>query len=292
MRLRQLEYFVAVADHGSIRKAADALFLAQPSLSAQLAALEREVGGLLLIRQPRGVTLTPAGRVFLREARTTLAAAERAKRFANLALGGEQGDIRFATVLSIAAGLVPDAMLAWRRNRPGVRAYLQEYRSSTDLERSMTQGLHDFAIGPRPAGTFEVIELVGVEEFVVVLPGGDPMLSEPTVDIARLADRPWVLFSGAHGLSGVLDDIFTAAGIAPEAAVSTSQTDVAVRLAAVGLGPTIVPGNVVPSELQQFTRSLDTPLRRELYAYSTAPLPTLARAFVAEVKAVLDTDGR
>lgn len=286
MRLRQLEYFVAVADHGSIRRAADALFLTQPSLSVQLAALEREVGGLLLNRQARGVTLTPAGRVFLREARTTLAAAERAKRFAGLALGGEQGDVRFATVLSIAAGLVPDALLAWRRQRPGVRAFLQEYRSSADLERSMLQGLHDFAIGPRPSVAFEVTEFVGTEEFVVVLPNGDPLLEAPSVDIGTLGDRPWVLFAREHGLSSVLDKIFAAAGIAPESAVSTSQTDVAVRLATVGLGPTIVPRNVVPPPLQQFTRSMTDPLLRELYMYATAPIPTLARDFLGELRTV------
>ncbi|WP_176738325.1 LysR family transcriptional regulator [Micromonospora pallida] len=281
-----MTYFVTVADHGSIRKAADALFIAQPSLSAQLAALEREVGGPLLNRQARGVTLTPAGRVFLREARVTLAAAERAKRFATLALGGEQGDLRFATVLSIAAGLVPDALLAWRSRRPGVRAFLQEYRSSRELERYTAQGLHDFAVGPKPSTAFEVTEFIGSEEFVVVLPQGDELLSSASVDIARLGDRPWVLFSRDHGLSSIHDDIFATVGIAPESAVFTSQTDVAVRLATVGLGPTIVPDNVVPPPLRRFARSLATPLTRDLYVYGTAPVPNLAKAFLDELRNV------
>jgi len=292
MRLRQLTYFVAVADHGSIRKAADALFIAQPSLSAQLAALEREVGGPLLNRQARGVTLTPAGRVFLREARVTLAAAERAKRFASLALGGEQGDLRFATVLSIAAGLVPDALLAWRARRPGVRAFLQEYRSSTELERYTLQGLHDFAVGPKPSAKFEVTEFIGSEEFVVVLPQGDELLDAQAVDIAELGGRPWVLFSRDHGLSNIHDDIFTTAGIAPESAVFTSQTDVAVRLATVGLGPTIVPDNVVPQPLRRYARSLATPLIRDLYVYGTAPIPGLAKAFLDELRNVCATPNR
>ncbi|MER5624489.1 LysR family transcriptional regulator [Streptosporangium sp. NPDC002544] len=289
MRLRQLEYFVAVADRGSIRKAAEALFVAQPSLSTQIAALEREVGGALLNRQPRGVTLTPAGRVFLREARSTLAAAERAKRFAILALGGEQGELRFATVLSIAAGLVPDALLAWRSGRPGVPAYLHEYRSSAELERSTRQGLHDFAVGPKPSAAFEVMESIGTEEFVVVLPQGDPLLDSRAVDISALGDRPWVLFSRDHGLSDILDEVFAAAGIAPEGAVSTSQTDVAVRLATVGLGPTLVPGNVVPRPLRRYARSLAVPLLRELYVYSTTALPSLAQPFLNELKTVTAT---
>lgn len=288
MRLRQLEYFVAIADLGSMRKAAETLFVAQPSLSNQIAALEREVGGALLNRQPRGVTLTPAGRVFLREARSTLAAAERAKRFASLAICGEQGDVRFATVLSIAAGLAPDALLAWRQRRPDARAYLHEYRSSQELERSTLQGLHDFAVGPKPSVEFEVTEYVGSEEFVVVLPEGDPLLDSATVDIAMLGDRPWVLYAREHGLSSVLHDIFSAAGIAPEGAASTRQTDVAVRLATVGLGPAIVPDNTVPQPLRRFTRPMATPLLRELYLYSPTPIPALGKSFLEELRRVCE----
>ncbi|MBA0053211.1 LysR family transcriptional regulator [Streptomyces sp. AJS327] len=288
MRLRQLEYFVAIADLGSMRRAAETLFVAQPSLSNQIAALEREVGGALLHRQPRGVTLTPAGRVFLREARRTLAAAERAKRSASLALGGEQGDVRFATVLSVAAGLVPPALLTWRGRHPEAHAYLHEYRSSQELERSTLQGLHDFAVGPKPTAVFEVTEFVGTEEFVVVLPEGDPLLDAATVDIATLGDRPWVRYDREHGLSSTLDEVFAAAGIAPEGAASTRQTDVAVRLATVGLGPALVPDNTVPPPFRRFARSMSTPLLRELYLYSPTPIPVLGRSLLTMLRRVCE----
>ena len=86
MNLRQLEYFVAIADAGSFTRAAEALTVAQPSLSQQVKALEQELGGLLLERLPKGVRLTSAGREFLTEARTAVTHAERAARAARSAL--------------------------------------------------------------------------------------------------------------------------------------------------------------------------------------------------------------
>jgi DNA-binding transcriptional LysR family regulator len=107
VRLRQLEYFIAVAEHGAITKAAAALFVAQPSLSSQITALEHEIGGPLLDRLPRGIRLTPAGREFLMEARATVAAADRARRRARSVLDATSGEFDLATVLSVAAGVLP-----------------------------------------------------------------------------------------------------------------------------------------------------------------------------------------
>ncbi|WP_214107714.1 LysR family transcriptional regulator [Acrocarpospora catenulata] len=285
--LRQLEYFVAVAEIGSFRRAAEVLYVAQPSLSSQIGMLEHEIGGALLNRHARGVSLTPAGRIFLREAKTTLASVDRAVRHSRLALEGSAGEIHFATVHSIAAGLVPRALTAWRSDRPGALATMQEFRSATELERSTAMGLHDFAIGPLPDADFAHLEPLGAEEFVIVLPGGDEALASPVVNLAELARRPWVLFRKEHGLSIVMDTIFALHGIHPSGAVFTSQTDVAVNLAIAGLGPTIVPSNVVPEHLSGFCRSFEKPYMRELFVYSMNPKTSLADGFIQCFKDVL-----
>ncbi|MCC4252597.1 LysR family transcriptional regulator [Sphingobium naphthae] len=287
MRLRQMELFAAVVEHGSIRRAAEALNMAQPSVSSQLVALETEVGGALMNRHARGVTLTPAGRVFLREARATLTAADRARRFTAQAMEGASGDVVFATVMSVAAGILPSALASWRKARPDARAYMHEYRSSADLSRATSLNQHDFAVGPEPLGTFEFQTYLGSEEFVVVLPEGDPVAQEAAVDIRDLANRPWVMFSNDHGLSQIMTRLFADAGIRPDCAVSTSQTEVAVRLAAVGLGPTIVPANVIPAPYREFARSFKEPWHRSLYVYSQDPLSDLAAALVEDIRAVL-----
>jgi DNA-binding transcriptional LysR family regulator len=80
MTLRQLQYFVVIAEEGSLTRAAQRLLVAQPSLSQQIGALEAELGGPLLERMPRGVRLTMAGQSFLPEARAAISRVERARR--------------------------------------------------------------------------------------------------------------------------------------------------------------------------------------------------------------------
>jgi DNA-binding transcriptional LysR family regulator len=281
MRLRQLEYFVAIAEHGSITKAASALYVAQPSLSIQVTALEKEIGGPLLDRLPRGIRLTPAGREFLIEARATLAAADRARRRARSVLDTTSGELDLATVLSIAAGVLPPAISRWQVKAPAARVRLHEYRHAIELEKATVAGLHDLAVGPKPEQAFLEMVHVGREEFVLVLPRGDVALIDSTVDVATLADRRWVLFAPRHGLSDVVRSICDASGIVPQGGVVTEQTDAAVRLAIAGIGPAIVPGNVVSEDLRRFCRPLREPYYRSLFAYSPGPFSSHALSFLA-----------
>ena len=120
MNLRQLEYFVVIAEEGSFTRASERLLVAQPSLSQQIGALEAELGGLLLERLPRGVRLTMAGQSFLPEARAAISHASRARRSARMALGLESGELQIATVTSAAAGILPSVLRRWQELHPGV----------------------------------------------------------------------------------------------------------------------------------------------------------------------------
>src|SRR6478736_2338876 len=91
MNLRQLQYFVAIADEGSFTRAAERLLVAQPSLSQQMKGLERELGGQLFERLPNGVRLTAAGKAFMADARLAVTHAAHATRSARSALGLEAG---------------------------------------------------------------------------------------------------------------------------------------------------------------------------------------------------------
>src|SRR6476646_6297177 len=102
VNLRQLEYFVVIAEEGSFTRAAEHLLVAQPSLSQQIGALEAELGGPLLERLPRGVRLTMAGQNFLPEARAAVGHADRARRAVRMALTLESGQLEIATVTSAA----------------------------------------------------------------------------------------------------------------------------------------------------------------------------------------------
>src|ERR1700694_4892095 len=154
MKLRQLACFVAVVDEGSFTRAAQALGVAQPSLSQQVRALESELGGPLVEglprweRLPRGIAVTPAGRALLPEARSALRAAERGSRNVRAALQLEGGELEIATVLSLAVGFLPGTIRVWHEHYPTVAIRLHEFRHRRLLEEAVQEGIADFGIGP------------------------------------------------------------------------------------------------------------------------------------------------
>src|SRR3954449_3905396 len=151
MNLRQLQYFVAIADEGSFTRAAERLLVAQPSLSQQIKSLERELGGELLERLPNGVRLTAVGKAFMTEARLAVAHAEGATRNARSALGLEAGELEVATVTSVAFGVLPPAFERWHERYPGTTITLREYAHRRALDDAVRLGVGDIAVGPRPA---------------------------------------------------------------------------------------------------------------------------------------------
>ncbi|MEI4741974.1 LysR family transcriptional regulator [Rhodococcus erythropolis] len=284
MRLRQVEYFVAVVEAGSITQAAANMYLAQPSLSHQITTLEKELGGSLFERLPRGLRLTPAGRAFLVEAKRIVADVARAKRSVQAVTDGILGELEIATVTSLAVGIVPSVASSWRRSHPKVSLRLHEHTHVDRLEESVLGGVGDFAFGPvprRPMG--EVID-VGSEEFVFVLPPDDPLAGERAVDPSELRDRGWVLYDPAHGLSVIVSKVCSAFGFSPLDAVRTSQVETAARLAAAGLGPALLPANVIPANIDAVVLPATRPLIRRLAAYSRSPMPTIVQSFVEEIK--------
>lgn len=281
VKLRQLEYFVTVVDEQSFTRAAQRLYVAQPSLSKQVAALEAEMGGPLLERLPRGIRLTPAGRALLPDARAAIRAAERAGRAVRMTHELEAGEIEIATLLSIAIGLLPDSIRTLRAEHPGVLVALHEYRHRDQLEDAVYSGVADIAVGPVPRDWRGPVASLGWEEFVLLLPDGDPVLGTPgAVDLAHLADRRWVLPAPEAGMAPLVDGACRDAGFVPRPAVHTSQVDALARFAASGLGPALIPSNVVPPDLQHLTRRLRRPLARELAAYTRSEWSPLAEAFL------------
>jgi DNA-binding transcriptional LysR family regulator len=286
MRLRQLEYFIAVAEIGSVTQAAADLFVAQPSLSQQLTSLEREVGAALFERLPRGVRLSPAGRAFLIEAKSAVEAVARAQEAARAVLEGRQGELSLATITSLAVGVVPSLAVSWNHAHPRISLRLAEHGHPDRLEDSVRLGEADLGLGPVPHGAMAEVHELGAEEFVFVLQSDDPVAAQPSVDPTQLADRPWVLFTESHGLHRLVRRMCSVWGFVPTAAVRTTQTEAAVRLAAAGLGPAVVPANVVnPWTPGVVVRPLSRPVLRKLALYSRAPMGPLAQAFVDLAKA-------
>ncbi|MGO9906281.1 MAG: LysR family transcriptional regulator, partial [Solirubrobacteraceae bacterium] len=136
MELRQLRYFVAVAEELHFRRAAERLHISQPPLSQQIRALEEELGFALLIRTRRRVELTPAGAAFLRDARTILAELEGAVATARRIDAGQTGRLRISFVGSALFSIVPSMVERFRHSRPGVEIELHE-RATIDQLRAV-----------------------------------------------------------------------------------------------------------------------------------------------------------
>lgn len=281
MNLKQLKYLVAIVDEGSFSRAAERLFVAQPSLSQQIKALETELGGALLERLPKGVRLTAAGRMLLPEARAAVAHAERAGRAARSALGLVAGELEVATVTSVAFGVLPPALKRWRELHPGVTLNLQEFRHRRDLDEAVRTGVGDIAVGPRPPEWAGPIVHLGWEEFVIVLPLDDPLAnSQRPLPLDALADRDWVLFLPDHGFSELIRFVCARAGFQPRGSVQTGQVAAAPHLAAAGMGVTLIPDNIVPPGLNAAVRRLRSPVVRQIAAFTRREFSPLAQSFL------------
>jgi DNA-binding transcriptional LysR family regulator len=290
MNFRQLECFVAVAEEGSFTRAARRVGISQPSLSQHIKALESELRGSVIDRLPRGISLTPAGRTLLPEARLAVRALERGWQTTRSVLTLEAGELEIATVLSMAVGLLPTHIGAWHRRHPNVSVRLHEFRHRTLLEDAVEQGVADFAIGPRPVRRWDgPLEVVGFEELVVVAAADDGLAARQNITLEDLAECEWVLYHPDHGLAGVHDEICVTAGFIPRGAVRTSQAEAAARMAAAGLGLALVPDNIVLPGVGCTVLNLEPQIFREVAVYARVGWSSTAEAFVEMLRATAQT---
>ena len=292
MTLRQLEYLIAIVEEGSFTRAAERLFVSQPALSHQIKTLERGVGGQLVERLPQSLQLTPMGRAFLPHATAAVHAAAEARRAAREVGQLEGGELRIGTLHSIALGVVPAAIRAWRLGNPQVSFELHEFLNIDELAEQMRLGVADVAVGPRPRAWDGPLRPLGDEDLVLVLAVDDPLIEDGRrqIRLDELADRPWVLYAPSNGLEPVVHDACTDAGFVPRAAVRTHHTATAVQLAAAGLGPALVPANVVEPGFTGALLHPSPPVRRELVAFTRDQPSPLVSAFadVLAEHAVID----
>jgi DNA-binding transcriptional LysR family regulator len=284
VNLRQLEYFVAIAEAGSLTGAAERLLVSQPSLSQQIGALERELGGLLLERMPRGVRLTAAGQMLLPEARATLRHSERGRRAVRMAFGLDAGQVEVAVATSAAAGILPTVLHDWQGRYHQIEVSLQEFPHRRALDEAVRDGAGDIAVGSLPENWPGPVERLGSEQFVLVLPEGDELLAAASVRLTELAQRRWVHFAPTHGLAAVVDFCCASAGFAPRVAVRTSQVAAAAVFAATGIGPALVPSHIVPAALRTLARPASPPLIRSVVAFSRGDWTPLTSAFLEALR--------
>jgi DNA-binding transcriptional LysR family regulator len=283
MELRQLESFVVVAEELNVGRAAARLHLTQPTLSRQIAALERDLGVELFARVKRRFVLTTAGKSFLADAKELLRRAEDAVRDAQRTQRGELGTLRLRFVQSATFQVLPRLLGAFRKAYPEIVLDLETLTTIRQTE-ALRDGRIDVGLLRLPAPEPGLSTRVMSEDpLVVALPAGHRLADQQRIALADLADEPFVIYTRSTGPS-IHDAIVgycKAAGFVPRIVQEGADVQTIVSLVAAGLGvsllialtPPIDPRAVVYRQLSD-----DLPPWQLLLAWSPDnPSPVLER---------------
>lgn len=281
--LRALECLVAVADSGSVTHAARLLHSSQPAVSHQLAALEREVGTVLLHREPRGVKLTAAGRAAVADARRAIEAAASAVRSARAVGEATGGSLRLACAQSLVSVLAP-VVREWHHRYPTVTITVRESTSAEEIHGFIDADEVDVVLMPAPVPDRFTATVVADEEIVLAAPTDHPLAGRPVVHIRDLDGVRLVHFAPDNGLSAWLDRSFTKAKVRPEPVMRTSVTVAAPQLAAAGLGVAVCPVSAISAGFPGAVRSFSPDWVRQLVAVTSTTADPLAARFIADMR--------
>jgi DNA-binding transcriptional LysR family regulator len=247
MELRQLRYFMTVAEEGSFSRAAGRLHVSQPPLSTQIKGLEDELGVQLLERSNRGVSLTPAGLVFFEEVRTVLARLEHAKKEALRANRSDIGMLSIGFVSIADYGILPPALKSFRSNYPLVEVQLHELTTDAQI-RELRAARLDLGIGLGPVDEPDLeFERVLREELVLAAPSGHPAAKgEGAVDLRALSKENFIVPPReiAPGLYDLIISHCRSFGFAPRITQHARQMQTVISLVSCGMGFALVPSSL------------------------------------------------
>jgi DNA-binding transcriptional LysR family regulator len=237
--LRQLRYFVAVAEEASFTRAARRLHIAQQSLSQQITVLERLLGASLFHRDSRGTRLTEVGSLFLPEARAVLARNDEALSVVSRAAHGEIGTLNLAFLTTTANYLLPPVVRAIRERLPDLTLTTAD-TSIAALVDGLRQGRYDLIFTRPPLVDGFASRTLITEEVCAVLPEGHRLAGAGELRLADLADEPWVLTprSSWEPWHRRYDAEFEAAGFTPRVVQRTATVQGLLGLVAAGIGVT------------------------------------------------------
>jgi DNA-binding transcriptional LysR family regulator len=265
IKLFQIWAFVAVAEHKRFSEAALQLGLTQSAISHAIASLEAELGVQLLSRGRQGAMLTPIGEQVLDDAQQMLRSLEAMAHKARTARGLQGGQVRLASLRSLATYVLPSLIATFQQQFPAIKITLTQYFYNADIQAALQNGAADIAFLELPLPqNWETCELL-VDEYIVLLPSGAAAQSALTWE--QLSRYPILMpdaaYEGSQRLQQHLDRHAPRLNIAYE----INEDSIQVAMVQQGLGAAILPhlaAMPIPSEMR--VASLPVPLRRSLGA--------------------------
>lgn len=245
---KQLAYLVAVADHRHFRKAAEASFVSQPALSAQIQQLELSLGVTLVERNRRNVMLTSVGEEVVARARSILRDLDDLSAAARRSAAPFSAPLSLGVIPTVAPYVIPRLLPSIRAVLPDLQLHLREEQTSRLLTK-LRQGSLDIALLALPvrADNMEEVDLF-TEEFVLVAPAAHGF---PSVDVTAsdLSEKTVLLLEEGHCLRDQALEICGRAGATENAAFRATSLGTLVQMVANGLGVTLLPRLAVQVEL-------------------------------------------
>jgi DNA-binding transcriptional LysR family regulator len=248
MQLAQIEGLLEVARRGSVSRAADALGITQPALTARLQALEQELGLNLFVRTARGVRLTDAGRTFLPYAEQAVGAlASGMEQLAAIASAGA-GELMLAVAPQVSTYVLPRALLRYSELHPGVRLVVRTAHTEEIVDLVLREEVH--------AGIGRLVRDPGIayvplydDELVLVSRPGHPLAGRESISREALCQAPLILFDRASSYYELTTALFREAGVRPRGVIELDNIEAAKRMVIGGLGVALLPRTSVAEEL-------------------------------------------
>ncbi len=249
MDFGQLEAFVEVASHRSFSRAAEALQLTQPSITARIQALERELGEGLFDRGGRSVRLTDAGAVFLPYAERLLQALQEARDSVEEVQSLQAGSLRLGSALTISTYVLPRLLRSFHSLYPGVEVIVRTGRSEQVLAMLLNDevqvGLVRSLIHP------EVVTVdLYADEVILVTNPEHPFAASRRARMEEVAAQSVILFDRGSGYYGLINSFFRQAGVVPNVAMELDSMEATKRMVEEGLGIALLPRVCLERELK------------------------------------------
>jgi DNA-binding transcriptional LysR family regulator len=290
MELRQLEYFVAVAEEANFTRAAQRVHVAQPAVSAQIQRLERELGQPLLDRSRRAVRLTAAGEVALPYAKAALAAVADIRTAVDELTDLVRGTVTIGTVTSHSVDM-PALLADFHADHPNVEIALGTDSSDALIDKVRTGRLDTaiVSVGPDERPDDLDIEVVTDEAIDAVVCHTDVLARRSTVRLTDLGDRPLIALPVSAGIRHQFDAACADAGITPRIAFEASTPLALADLAERGLGVAIMPRSVAIGRDRLHALAIVPELRGRLVLAwrSSGPMSPAARVLVDRARRLL-----